>query len=308
MGIALQSWEFHSARETLRHWYWFWRDRKGLLGNLITPLMNLLFLYGGVTWAVASATHRPWNLARETHLGVELSVAGLLMQMLHTSIRAYCSAGVYGRRFAAGVPARVLLANWLNCFATAQAIRSYASAKLAGRHLRWAKTEHRYPSRIPRDTRPVGEILLSFGWITAEEMELACATQPAASRLGEHLIALGLVTEEQLYTALARHYGIGFGRLSAKMVSLEITRLMPAASARRWSVLPFRIMGGELHLATTEVPVEELQEEVRRYTSLELRFQLVTWTDFDDLAARYLPPAPDSGHAQRGNTSRRENR
>jgi hypothetical protein len=308
MGIALQSWEFHSARETLRHWYWFWRDRKGLLGNLITPLMNLLFLYGGATWAVATATHRPWNLARETHLGVEFSVAGLLLQMLHTSIRAYCSAGVYGWRFAAGVPARVLLANWLNCFATARAIRSYASAKLAGRHLRWAKTEHRYPSRIPRDTRPVGEILLSLGWITAEELELACATQPAASRLGEHLIALGFVTEEQLYTALARHYGIGFGRLSAKMVSPEITRLIPAAMARRWSALPFRIVGGELHLATTEVPMEELQEEIRRYTSLELRFQLVTWADFDDLAARYLPPAPDRGPAPRENTPRRENR
>jgi bacteriophage N4 adsorption protein B len=300
MGIALQSWEFHSARETLRHWYWFWRDRKGLLGNLLTPLMNLLFLYGGATWAMASAMHRPWNLARETRVGVELSLAGLLLQILHTSVRAYCSAGVYGWRFAAGAPARVLLANWLNCFATVRAIRTYASARLAGRHLRWAKTEHRYPSGISRDTRPVGEILLSLGWIRAEELELACSTQPAASSFGEHLLALGFVSEEQLCMALARHCGMCFGRLNAGTVSLEATRLIPARIARQWSVLPYRILGGELHVATAEVPMEELEQEIRRYTSLELRFQLVTWTDFDDLAGQYLPPASGCGPAAAG--------
>jgi hypothetical protein len=85
------------------------------------------------------------------------------------------------------------------------------------------------------------------------------------------------------------------------MASPEITRLIPAAMARRWSALPFRIVGGELHLATTEVPMEELQKEIRRYTSLELRFQLVTWADFDDLAARYLPASPDRGHTRREN-------
>ena len=30
--------------------YWFWRDRKGLVGNLAAPLSNLLFLYGALTW------------------------------------------------------------------------------------------------------------------------------------------------------------------------------------------------------------------------------------------------------------------
>src|SRR6266853_5443918 len=35
MGITLQSWEYHSAYETSRHLYWFWRDRKALIGNLV---------------------------------------------------------------------------------------------------------------------------------------------------------------------------------------------------------------------------------------------------------------------------------
>ncbi len=64
-GITLQSWEFHGALETLRHLYWFWRDRKGLVGNLITPLANILFLFGLSSWTWSTATHHEWLLARE---------------------------------------------------------------------------------------------------------------------------------------------------------------------------------------------------------------------------------------------------
>jgi adsorption protein B len=34
-GISLQSWEMNGSRETVEQLYWFWRDRKGLVGNLV---------------------------------------------------------------------------------------------------------------------------------------------------------------------------------------------------------------------------------------------------------------------------------
>jgi adsorption protein B len=289
MGIALQSWEFHTARETLRQLYWFWRDRKVLAGNLIAPFMNVLFLYGGGSWSIAKIMHQPWNLARENAQGVELSLAGLALQALHTSIRTCCSARIYGWRFAAGTPVRVLLANWLNAVATARAIRTYASARLAGRSLSWTKTEHRYPARAAVDPRPVDEILLALGSITAEELEAAWASKPAGLAIGDHLILLGLITETELYGALARHHGVVFGKPEAHAISTPITRLVPARISRRWRVLPFRIQGGELHLAAAGIPPEQFTEQIRNFSSLDLRFQLVTPADFEDLARRYLP-------------------
>ena len=63
--------------------------------------------------------------------------------------------------------------------------------------------------------------------------------------------------------------------------------------SRRWRVLPFRIQGGELYLAATEIPSEEFVAQVRSFSSLDLRFQLVTQADFEDLAMEYLPGMPN---------------
>jgi adsorption protein B len=289
MGIALQSWEFHTARETFEQLYWFWRDRKGLAGNLIAPFMNLLFLYGGATWAIAKITHQPWNLARETPQATELALVGLALQALHASIRTCCSARIYGWRFAATTTPRMFVANLLNAVATARAIRTYAAARLAGKNLKWAKTDHRYPAKAAADIRPIDEILVTLGSITEEELEAAWATKPAESEIGDHLLASGVITEEALYGALARHYGVLFGKPDADAISTPITRLVPAEMSRRWRVLPFRIQGGELYLATTEIPPDEFVEQIRSFSSLDLRYHLVTQADFEDLASRYLP-------------------
>ncbi|MDP9170996.1 MAG: glycosyltransferase, partial [Acidobacteriota bacterium] len=53
IGLTLQTWEFHSLKETLQYLYWFWRDRKPLVGNLVAPTSNLVFLYGALTWLLS---------------------------------------------------------------------------------------------------------------------------------------------------------------------------------------------------------------------------------------------------------------
>jgi adsorption protein B len=62
-GISLQSWQRHGWRDTATQLYWFWRDRKGLVGNLAAPLSNVLFLYGALTWFWSRQTGTAWGLA-----------------------------------------------------------------------------------------------------------------------------------------------------------------------------------------------------------------------------------------------------
>ena len=52
-GSALQGWELHGWKVPWRQRYWFWRDRKGLVGNLLSPMANMVFL-----WAAADG---PWT-------------------------------------------------------------------------------------------------------------------------------------------------------------------------------------------------------------------------------------------------------
>jgi adsorption protein B len=290
-GIGLQSWEHHSWRETMRYLYWFWRDRKSLAGNLIGPLANLLFVYGVVTLAWASYAHTSWGLGHEASgLAGAAAIAGLALQLIQTSVRTACCARVYGWRFAALAPVRVVAANWVNCLATCLAMWNYSAAKMRGSALRWAKTDHVYPSRaaLVTERKKLGEILTGGRWITESELAGALASKPATRRLGEHLTLLGMITEEDVYAALALQNNLPMGKPEPSAVSVPVTRALPAAVAKKWRILPFRIVAGELYMAGSELPGDEMQREIRRFSSLEIRFQLVTPTDYAELASKYL--------------------
>ncbi len=290
LGITLQSWEHHGLAESLRYIYWFWRDRKGVVGNLVTPLTNLVYIYGATTLAIATSTGQPWGLAREASDFSSFVATGLGIQGLHVSFRIWCSWRIYGLRFACGVPVRVVAGNWINCFATCRAIWTYANARLRGRPLRWVKTEHAYPSRsaLLPDRKRLGEILAGSGWITQLQLEEALAFQPPGRRLGEHLVELGLISDQDLYAALALQHRLELGKPEPELVSPDITRALPASVARKWRVLPFRVAAGEIYLAGAELPDEAMQDDIRRFCSLEIRFRLVTPGEFEELATEYL--------------------
>jgi adsorption protein B len=289
-GIGLQSWEFHGTRETLRHLYWFWRDRKGVVGNLLTPLTNLLFVYGFFTWALSEALGREWGLAREASSIAAACGVGLSLQALHTGVRMWCSARIYGWRHAASVPLRVIAGNWINCFATCIALWTFTNARIRGLPLKWVKTEHAYPNRaaLMTDHPRLSEILTRNQWITSEQLEAALATKPAGRRLGEHLMAANLITEQELYVALSLQNNLPLGKPDPADVRASITRALPAAVSRKWRVMPFRIAAGELYIAGADLPGEEMRTDIRRFSSLELRFHLVTPTEYEELAREYL--------------------
>ncbi len=57
-GIALQGWERHGWTGGWREKYWWWRDRKGLLGNPVSTLTNGIFFYGLLSFALGPIDRR----------------------------------------------------------------------------------------------------------------------------------------------------------------------------------------------------------------------------------------------------------
>jgi adsorption protein B len=283
MGIALQTWERHGWRGKLGCKYWLWRDRKPLAGNLVSPLANLVFLYGLAAWFTRGAVLADGMLASVSWFTLSLTV-------FHTAVRTACSARVYGWKFAAAAPLRLFWGNWLNCVATLAALHRYAAARIARRPLVWLKTEHMYPSRatLVAHRRRLGEILADCGAVKVETVEYLANTCPPGVRIGEYLVARRAVSEADVYSALSLQHNLDSGRPAG--VAAEALSLLPAAVSRRTRVLPFQIAEGALHLAVTDAPDEILTAELRRFCSLEMRFRLVTPQDFEELAAAHLPP------------------
>ena len=136
-GICLQGWERHGWNVPWPQLYWFWRDRKGLVGNLLTPLDNMLLVY-----SVARYDHLAGLLPAWLAIACQVTMLGTTLQM---GVRARSASRIYGWRFALGVPVRVFWGNLVNFAATARALAEYGLARWARVGLAWKKTEHVYP-------------------------------------------------------------------------------------------------------------------------------------------------------------------
>jgi adsorption protein B len=234
-GIALQGWERYGWSGGPASVYWFWRDRKGLIGNPLSLLANLIGLYGLVTWLSSRWTASPWGL-QQAILGqavVWLFPATLVMQAHRLLVRAACSARIYGWAFATGVPIRAIWANWMNAAATIIAVFNYVRARLLRQPQAWLKTEHTYPA----------------------------------------------VTRPQVLTPVD---------VAPQTVRRETARSLPLHIVRRWNVLPVGVGAGQMTLATPQPPSETLEEDLRRFTRLTARYQLVSPSNFERLTLELL--------------------
>jgi adsorption protein B len=288
-GIALQSWERHGWRGGFAEVYWFWRDRKGLVGNPISLLSNFLFAYGFLTWVAAKITGSPWGLVQQG-LHPALLATTLVIQIIQTCVRMSCVGWLYGKWFALGVPIRTLCANSINTVATMLAVSVYLRARIRHEPLVWLKTEHAYPSRnaLVEHKRKLGEILVGSSYIGAAELALALKMQPVGMRIGEYLVKRGVLAEEDLYEALSLQQSLASGRLDPRTVARNVARTLPRQMMRDWQVVPVRISAGTLFLASPEIPTDELSNALRGFTRLEPHFQLVTPGNFAELAAAFL--------------------
>ncbi len=279
-GIALQGWQQFGWSGTPGEVYWLWRDRKGLIGNPLSLLANAVFVYG-----VATSL---WT--RIGPAAARVGMATLALQLLRTAIRMACVARIYGVLFSFGVPFRAVYANALNSAATFQAVGRYAVARALGRPLKWLKTEHAYPSRasLLAHKRKLGEILTGSGYLTPDVLAAAVASLPPSLRLGEHLVNTGQLSPETLYEALSLQQGLPVAQVEAASVPAEVARALPERLVREWKVLPFRVAGGSLYLAGPEIPTLETTRALRPFTSLELRFHLVTPAEFEALTVALL--------------------
>ena len=152
------------------------------------------------------------------------------------------------------------------------------------------KTDHAYPSRaaLLEHKRRLGEILVASGFLTPEELTDALETLPDDARLGEHLVSSGYLTEDQVYEGLSFQQGLPRVRLEADQVEVGVARRLPERAAREWKVLPFHIAEGGLFLAGPEIPGDEMNRALKSFTTLELRFHLVTPGEYRALADALL--------------------
>ena len=107
-------------------------------------------------------------------------------------------------------------------------------------------------------------------------------------RLGEHLVALGPLTEDVVYAGLSVQQSVPFEPLDGSRIRAGVARSLPAPVARRCRVIPFQVRSGKLYLAGPEFLSDDTLHHLRGFTRLGIEFQYITPTNFDRLSRELL--------------------
>ena len=293
MLFRSQAWEWYGWGGNPRDWWFLWRDRKCLWGNPVSLVCNLLLLYGLASWAWSEADGSAWRLGELVRSSRPFEVllwANTVLLSVRLLVRAAATARVYGWTFAALSPVRMLWGNWVNFLATMLALAAWLRSRLLNQPLAWAKTAHAYPHRsgLATHKRRIGEVLVSNGYCSREEVEEAAETKAAGQRLGERLVEMGVIDEPLLYEALSLQQDMPWIRIDTESIPPRVARALPGDLLESCGVVPFRIEDGGLHLAGPWIVDAETQQQIQRYTRLELRFHLTPPGDFERLKRKAL--------------------
>jgi type IV pilus assembly protein PilB len=99
----------------------------------------------------------------------------------------------------------------------------------------------------------IGELLTKAKLLTTEQLEQALEEQKqSGGRIGEHLIRLGYVTEEDILDCLSQQYGVPSINLQHFEIDGSIIRLIPADVARKYQFIPVSKTGATLTVAMSD--------------------------------------------------------
>ena len=110
----------------------------------------------------------------------------------------------------------------------------------------------------------LGDLLLASGLILPEQLERALELQKEnKERLGDVLVQSGIITEQQLIDALRIQLGVEFVDLTAVSIPVELAKYVPRSLAKKYCIVPVKLVRDTLYLAMSD-PLDFIaQEEVK---------------------------------------------
>ncbi|PYM68188.1 MAG: type IV-A pilus assembly ATPase PilB, partial [Candidatus Rokuibacteriota bacterium] len=119
--------------------------------------------------------------------------------------------------------------------------------------------------------RRLGDLLVADGLLTPAQLQKALGEQRGSTeKLGSILIKLGFINEEQLIGFLSRQYGVPSITLAQLEIDPAVLRLVPAPIAKKYEVIPVRKMGNSLALAMADPTNVFALDDIAFMTNLQV--------------------------------------
>ncbi|OSQ36407.1 cyclic di-3',5'-guanylate-activated glycosyltransferase NrfB [Thalassospira mesophila] len=255
--------------------YFLWRDRRGLLTNLLGLLVNILLVVTVVMWLITAlvpdAWHFPSILGEDAVLQAVLLCNGILL-LNRLFQRCFFVTRFYGiHQGLLSIP-RIVWSNVINFCANIRALRQVVAIG-DSRRVAWDKTSHEFPTLDATARIPLGQRLIEKGLLTPQQLE-AAITSPERRRLGRELLMRGHISSTQLVEALAEQASMDWKPLNPFTIDPALITDFPRHLALRYAVVPIGRDGDSLVLASerpiSQVSLGAISRQLKRPVTCQL--------------------------------------
>ncbi|MEG0913003.1 MAG: ATPase, T2SS/T4P/T4SS family [Oscillospiraceae bacterium] len=137
---------------------------------------------------------------------------------------------------------------------------------------------------------PIGEVLKEYGYITNEQIEIALKQQKDSGtkkRLGQILIDMNFVTEQQVIEALSQKLGYACVNIETIKVDIDAVQLIPKSIALKYNLIAVRKYEGRLSVVMSDPLNFYAVEDVRQIAGIPLEIFLCISSKINDAISYY---------------------
>ncbi|HAJ32228.1 MAG TPA: hypothetical protein DCK79_02490 [Candidatus Atribacteria bacterium] len=133
----------------------------------------------------------------------------------------------------------------------------------------------------------LGEILIHYKIITPEQLEEGLKIQKSkGKRIGEILIDLGKVTQDEINWVLGKQLNIPYVQLNVENIDIQLSKNISEDILRKFKVIPIMELNDELVIAMADPTDEEAIEMIKEVTKRKLKIVLASFKNIDETIDR----------------------
>ncbi len=141
----------------------------------------------------------------------------------------------------------------------------------------------------------IGQILLDLGLVNEQQLETMLEEQPSRGELlGRVGLALGFYSEEQLGEALAEQWGTTFVSLYDREIPADALAAISEPMAQLYRVVPIKLAGNQLTIASAEPQKIQIADELRTLLGYDIHVCVATEAEITKAIEKSFSSEADS--------------
>ena len=141
----------------------------------------------------------------------------------------------------------------------------------------------------------LGQLLVGMGHLDPDDLDMALREHyKTGERIGEILIKMQLVSEEDLLKALARQLGMQYIKISDIEIPEEVIKRIPAKLAMHYKLIPVEQIDGVMKVAVSDPLDMHTLDDLRMVLNAEIEPVVSTAKEIDDAIKRYYGIGADT--------------